>query len=294
MVVAAAVTETVRVRLAVGVAGDRVGRGVRLQEREELWQQLPLRVADGEAERVVPVPEGADGVAVAEGVWAAEAEVDGLVVWLLERVGDGGLAVAERLGVPVRLREGGDAVRDGVRVRVREAVAVGDRLRVGGLGESVGLADPDADARAEALLVPERVREPVRLRVGVPAAVLLRVALGDRDRDSVGLWGLLGLGEWLHERLPEGLRVPVWVPLRVAVAVDADTEALRLREPEAERVRAREGVEVRDRDGVAVHDRLREALGVGVRRSEWLRDADGLRDGLGLREGVEVGLGLRV
>ena len=115
MVVATAVSEAVAVQLAVGVAGERVGAGVRLREHESLRELLELRVEDGERDRVVSVRDG-EAVGVAEVVWAAEAVGDALGLSLWEGVRD--VPVSELLHVTVRLGVGGEAVRLGLWVRV--------------------------------------------------------------------------------------------------------------------------------------------------------------------------------
>ena len=196
---------------------------MRLRDREGLRTSLRLQVRDTEAERVVCVPEGGDGVAVGEGVGAAEALGDALGDRLREGVREGGLPVMEALAVRVGVGEGGDAVRDRVCVRDREALGVAERLGVGAVPERV-LCDADAEAGlADGVRVAEDVPEPVPLKVRVGRAVRLRVTLPDGDRDRVGVRGRLRLRERVCERLPEGLRVPV--PLRLAVPVAVDTEA---------------------------------------------------------------------
>ena len=170
-------------------AGDTVPEGLRLRERELVWDKVPAQV---EVTVGVALPEGltlrewvrvplADAVALSPSDAEREAEA----------VGGVGLSVG-----------------DGVREPEHVAVALGEVLEVI-VGAFVAVREREGDAVHDA--------EPgtLVLGVGVPLAV------GERERereeesrwDTVGLWEEVGaivggLGVWLRLWVRLGVRVP--------------------------------------------------------------------------------------
>ena len=249
---------------------------------------LRLRLGGG------PVSAGV-GVALAEGEGEGVPErVEEAVGVPLSRcdsdeLGDAvklGLAALERVRLPVWLGAP-EAVPDHetdpdpVPVALREADA-----RVAVVAEALGVQDAEGVAVSEGDC--DRVRGDA-LRDTVHEGVAERDAVPERE----GLQLRLSVGKRLPdaetERLREGLRLAVWLPLRVRAALP-----VKLPLPDPLRALA-DGVETVD-DGVADRDtdavEVREDA-VAEAEREALEDEEGLRLGLQLRMAVVVGERLR-
>ena len=320
----------VPVKLCVaGADGVREADGLRIRDREWLWEPVP----DPEAVRV-KVREGAS-------VTDSDAVLEKVAVAVRERVGDSrrvtdgdrereadweevrpGLSDAVRViaAVTVGVLEGGD--REAVRVRERVGVLVG--------GEGVVLRDwlelHVADGVAVQVLG-DRLRvlpDGVRLSVRVGDRVSSSDPLGERLRDHVVVGegadgvpvreedGGLAVGLWLRDADPECVAVPVEVCVvgvrepGVAVegvrdCVPAVTEregetVVRLNVgvtvPEAEG-RVGEGVPLPVRLPVTVTARaavsVEEAVRVALHEADWVTVEVG--GAVGVSEGVAVRLG---
>ena len=314
----------------VGVA-ERVwvglGLGVPLWEREAVWDKERVKVT-------VPV---AFAVAVSVGVCVAESRgvrVERERVTVASRVGGEAVHVPvwDRLWVwdPVglkvrvgrrvavsdcegaRLREGGEAVMEGVgldrvALKVAEvAVAVGDGGDEEGLalGLAVRVLERVCVREREALglSVPLVVRDRVDA-VGVARAVAESVTEGVAEADSVGvsgtdrvhvgegavgLWRLVPVWVRVGLRVTAGLRLPVTVSVAVP-ELDVDRDgAVCVREREVVVEGAWEGVREAEGEGegVTVKGRVGGGVAVVVREAE----AVGLPVRLQVRPGEAVGL----
>ena len=273
-------------------AGEAVALPVRLREREEETMRVREWVADageGVGERLGvrvrvafgPVTEGVAVLAVA--------------VHVRVKVGDAvGVAGCERDGLQEEEREElwGDIVGEGGEIVGVDTVAVG--LRVGGDGVPLRGLQLTVSTGVPVTLAVRECDRMVGVLEGERLVVLVTVGVGvgkdpDREGERLELAVRLGVavgdpvkvGETVGEVVVLGVRLR----LRLADAVDAEREGLRVKEG-GERVAVtaalREGVGERG-DAVVVAELAEaepvQAVGLGVRVR--------LRPRLGLREGGE-------
>ena len=322
----APVAENVRVRAVVTVwleVEDGDAERLELPGSVEVGVRRPLLVAVAvcdpeERERVAVVAVGDGGDA--EGVGVVVRGKDAVTLCVAEGVsvrdGDqGGVHVADRLGVRVAVADDGEAdgVADGVREREEEGLRVGVRLR-----ETVGLCravrDVGVSEAGEGGAVRDRVcvREPLGYGEGVALRVHVAVSVSEADADGLAEPGpeevdvgeretvpprdRLRVGDGVPE--PEGRRVPE-VPdavrlgglrVRDAVLVVLPREAVPVLVCDGERDAEGEALAVAMREGVGDADR--GVVGDGERLRDAVAEAD--HEGVMRHVGVALGLGEHV